>query len=109
MNGGWSIFAEGSRLGKDFLFTVTGGEAHIGAVSTAYLADGEWVVETQELPGHKEGPLSAMLALAGARALNATVTVVAGIHIQHASKEDIAQAVEQSEVRFKEELRRFIG
>jgi gallate decarboxylase subunit D len=109
MSGGWSIFAEGTRLGRDFLFTVTGGEAHIGAVSTAYFTGGDWIVVTQELPGHKEGPLSARLALTGARTLNATVTVVAGIHIPQASKEDIAQAVEQSEVRFEEELRRFIG
>lgn len=75
--------------GRDLLLMVTGGEAHIGAASTAY-ASGEGVqVQTTVVPGHKEHVLTEGMAKRAAEALNRTVTVVMGIHYDDLSREEI--------------------
>lgn len=42
-------------LGKDRVFLIYRGQAHIGAVATAYWHQGEVKVELQELPHHRDG------------------------------------------------------
>jgi gallate decarboxylase subunit D len=81
-------------MGRDTAFLITGGEAHIGAVSTAfYNTDQEVTVQTVSVPGHKEEVLTEPLAVRAATRLRCTVMVAAGIHIDHASKADIEEIV----------------
>lgn len=95
-------------LGNDLLFLVTGGKAHIGAVVTAYPAEGkrEVYVASHSLPGHREEPLAAEFARAAAERYQCAVTVVMGVHKDHATKEEILDMVKQIRGAMQEELRR---
>lgn len=93
-NNPYDIQIKTEKLGTDYTFIITGGTAHIGAMAIAYYdQEGRFVVEGNEVPGHREGPLSKELALAAAEKLHATVSVVMGIHIDQATKEMIEDIV----------------
>lgn len=79
--------------GEDRIVMITGGKAHIGAVSTAYMGHERIEVQTQQLPGHKEAVLTEELAVKGARTLGRTCSVAAGIHYDELSQEQIAEIV----------------
>ncbi|PRX73633.1 hypothetical protein B0G52_103230 [Cohnella sp. SGD-V74] len=94
-------------MGKDVVFLVTGGAAHIGATATACWSDkeGEAVhVDVLTLPGHREDRLAAELAVAAASALRRTVAVLAGIHLDRPSREDIEGIVREARRRMKQVL-----
>ncbi|OWR32826.1 hypothetical protein CDO73_03805 [Saccharibacillus sp. O23] len=99
------LTVERQEIGKDTLFVVRGGEAHIGAVSTAYFEDGAIVVETTSLPGHKEALLSEPAARRAAESLRRTVTVVMGIHYDGITAEQIAEVSAIASKRLEEALR----
>ncbi|MEO3944509.1 hypothetical protein [Gorillibacterium sp. CAU 1737] len=82
------------RLGSDYLFVVTGGEAHIGASAMAYFQDGKIHTELAVVPGHREDRLALECAGLASTKLGATVTVTMGIHIEKASRSDIELAVQ---------------
>lgn len=103
---GADIRVKAIRQGRDWLFLVSGGDAHIGAVSTSWNEAGQWKVGTHTVPGHREDELSAAMALHASEALGTTVTVAAGIHYDELRKEDIAKVVEQAWRRFTIELDR---
>ncbi len=81
--------------GRDILLTVTGGQGHIGAVAVArpHLKDNPQV-ELFELPRHREGPLARECALALATTTNRVCVASVGIHVDNATKEEIAGIVE---------------
>jgi len=100
---GIRIHAE--RLGRDYLFAVTGGEAHIGATAMAFRReDGRIHIELGAVPGHREDRLAHECAEIACTRLNATVTVVMGIHIPSASRADIELAV----LTVREEMNRVL-
>ncbi|MDR0826971.1 MAG: hypothetical protein LBN33_03710 [Desulfovibrio sp.] len=84
--------------GKDILVALGGGtNCHIGATATAVprpsLADGAKLSASASVlcvTGHKEDEIARGTALSLASACNCVVTVVAGIHIDGATSEDIA-------------------
>ncbi|MBC8081271.1 MAG: hypothetical protein H7X86_13070 [Gorillibacterium sp.] len=82
------------RMGKDYLFLVSGGEAHIGATATAYSVEGKVHTELAVVPGHREDRLALEFAGLACSRLNTTVTVVMGIHLDKASRSDIDLAVQ---------------
>lgn len=96
------IMLEAFRPGKDYLLVITGGVAHIGAASTAYFLDGEVIVSTSSVPGHKEDVISGDLAKKAARQLKATVTLVMGIHYDGLGREGIAAACARAEELLEE-------
>lgn len=93
------------RIGRDYLFTISGGQIdsgpHIGAVAVAFWAGGELKIETLELPSHKEGELAHESALLAAEKLTATCTVICGIHIDQATDEQINEIVQYVRKGFK--------
>ncbi|MFB9275162.1 hypothetical protein [Cohnella cellulosilytica] len=94
-------------MGKDVVFFVTGGAAHIGAAATARWSNGEEEtvhVDVLTLPGHREDRLAAELAAAAASALRRTVAVLAGIHLDRPSREDIEGIVREARLRMKQVL-----
>ncbi|BFH13620.1 hypothetical protein WJ0W_004000 [Paenibacillus melissococcoides] len=103
---GEDIRVEAIRQGRDWLFLLSGGDAHIGAVSTSWKEAGQWKVTTHAVPGHREDELAAAMALRASEALGTTVTVAAGIHYDQLRKEHIALVVEQAWLRFTTELDR---
>lgn len=97
-------------VGRDMLLIITGGEAHIGAASTAYPAEGGEVMEqTSAVPGHKEHTLTAGLATRAAAALHRTVTVVMGIHYDGLAKEEILEISRRTEALLDDYLKRERG
>lgn len=79
--------------GRDLLLVITGGQAHVGAVAVwdaGNPADGATVCE---LPDHREGQLAGECAAAVGRASGRTTAVVAGIHQDNATPEEIAAIV----------------
>lgn len=94
------------RMGKDYVFLITGGAAHIGAAATAYIGTDGVQVTTSVLPHHREDELAAQWAGQAAQTLDAAVTVVAGIHIDNATKEDIQRILEVVRCKMEAELAR---
>lgn len=93
------------EAGGDYVMLVTGGQAHIGATAVAYPGeDGEIRQEVIGLPGHKEAELAAELAEQACRQLGRAVTVVAGIHIDHATLAEIRAMVAETRELFQTEL-----
>jgi len=89
--------------GRDLLLLVTGGEAHAGAVAVRAPARPPRFGACAGLctvPGHREGPLAeegaALLAAAAGRAC----VVVAGIHLEAATPEEIAAIVANARAGF---------
>lgn len=77
------------KQGRDLLLMVTGGEAHVGAVAVCH----DQGAGMMAVPGHKEGPLAAECAEAVALAAGCTCAVVAGIHQDEATGEEIGEIV----------------
>ena len=75
--------------GLDWLLVVTGGKAHVGAVAVWSGPARESKAVVTELPGHREGPLAGECAEILGRASGRTVAVVAGIHQDEATREEI--------------------
>ena len=82
-------------VGRDLLVTVTGGQAHAGAVAVA--APGGQVPEGGDrplvVPPHREGPLAQECARLVAEASGCTCVAVAGIHQAQATADEIAAIV----------------
>ncbi|MGG1517819.1 hypothetical protein ABE504_20555 [Paenibacillus oryzisoli] len=91
-------------MGHDWVFLISGGRAHIGAVATAYPAKKEMLMQTVTIPGHREDRLATEIAEVAASLLNRTVTVVMGIHLEDATKKEIADIVEGVQQRMKETI-----
>lgn len=100
--------------GDDIVLVIGGGtKHHIGAVSLALprpsLADPVKVSASASVlcvTGHKEDELARSAALEMAAVLNRTVTVVAGIHIDKASKADIHELNANCDVVIKKLIHR---
>ena len=97
---GFRIQASLQRLGSDYLFSIWGGAAHIGAVAMAQsrpsLADPNRLSASASVfcyVGHKEDDLAKKVAEQLAAALDAKVVVVAGIHWDDLKPQGIEQIV----------------
>jgi gallate decarboxylase subunit D len=95
------IEAVAVRCGTDWSVTIGGGERfHIGACAVGYMhpslknpEKSTGTVSVMTLPGHKEDELARSAALTLAKALQTTVIVTVGIHIEQATGEDIQKIV----------------
>ena len=83
------VWLELRAQGRDWLLLVGGGEAHVGAVGVAWPGG----ATLMEVPGHKEGPLARLCADRVSAAAEATCTAVVGIHQDDATREEIAEIV----------------
>jgi hypothetical protein len=93
------------RMGRDAVFLVTGGTAHLGAVAIAYSPDGRDArAEVLSLPGHREGELAAGLARMASEALGCAVAVLAGIHLHQPSRRDIERVVAEARRKMEQVL-----
>lgn len=95
-------------VGEDFLFLVTGGEAHIGAISCAYWNGPVICVKSTVLPGHREGELSRQLAEWAASTLRRNAAVLMGIHIENAVSDDISRIINEVNLLMEKELAKLL-
>ncbi|MBD3918562.1 hypothetical protein H8B09_07350 [Paenibacillus sp. PR3] len=92
-------------MGQDWVFLVSGGTAHIGAVAAAYRSDDQPIpCEVVTVPGHREGKLAVELATLASHRLRRTVSVVAGIHLHQPSKQQIEAVVELARSKLNQML-----
>lgn len=98
-----TIILEQHNIGNDVLVMILGGdEHHIGGISVAYPTKSHYrdavtiSLNSFTLPGHKDYVLSNSLAEKISNALEKVVTVIVGIHIENATKDEIQLAVKVS-------------
>jgi gallate decarboxylase subunit D len=76
--------------GRDWILQITGGEAHVGAVATAF-GHG---VQLALIGSHKEGPLAEMCAGRWARLTGRVCVAIVGIHQDQATRQEIESIVD---------------
>ncbi len=92
-----SVAAQASLIGSDLLVCVHGGERpHLGAVAMAFpCQSGETGVQAYasviSAPGHRDDVLAHRLALGMCKVIRRTVCMTVGIHVDHASEDDIRE------------------
>jgi hypothetical protein len=93
------ITLEVKKLGEDYLLTLTGGKEHAGAVAVGLFDEksGRASSSVLTLPGHREEQLALDSARRVSRATEKTTVVVAGIHVDNISQEEIKEIVSIAE------------
>ena len=83
------------KTGDDIVVIIGGGESHIGAVGISFPAEsiitGETTITTSviTLPSHKDDVVAKRVSEKISKILNKKVTVIAGIHFDNLSENDI--------------------
>lgn len=103
--------------GRDVVVVVGGGtKYHTGAVAAAISlpslkdpAKQTTTASTLSMPGHKEDQIAREAALKLAKALDTTVTVAVGIHVDDASPDQIALMVENYHLLIDQALQTLIA
>jgi len=108
------IVLDATSIGSDLLVVIHGGdEHHIGAVSVAYPAkspyreDNSVSLNTLTLPGHRDYVVANSAAEKICKAIGVVTTVVAGIHMDKASRDEIEGAVKAVDLMVEEMIARF--
>lgn len=84
-------------IGEDVLVAVGGGtHPHVGAVATATMVTGQVETTVHTLPHHRESVVAGRFAQRLSEKLGKSVVVTAGIHIDAATKEDIARLLDHA-------------
>lgn len=84
-------------VGEDVLVAVGGGtHPHIGAVATATIASGHVETTVHTFPHHRESVVAGRFAHRLSEKIGKTVVVTAGIHVDAATKDDIARLLDHA-------------
>jgi hypothetical protein len=94
------VVLDAERFGSDFVVRIFNVNAHVGAVA---VADYDAVRATASVsviarPGHREGRIACNAARRISKAFGRSVCVVAGIHIEKASGDEIRKLVRNASV-----------
>ncbi len=87
-------------MGQDFLVLIYNRNAHLGAVSVSEfdVRVGRNSVSTITLLGHKDDALSREAAYSIGKATKKNISVVAGVHIDNITPEEISRALDNARV-----------
>ncbi len=97
-------------MGRDWLITIGGGQVHIGAAALGICYDeleGKANASVISVPGHREDALLFPLAQKMSKALKTTVCLVAGIHFDDLTPQELEKVILTAEAlaeRFLEEV-----
>jgi hypothetical protein len=92
-SGRLSIAMRAVDIGDDLLVTITGGEGHIGAAAVGINVGELATSSVITVPSHREDRVAKSAAEKLAKALNRSVVVVAGIHYDNITKEEIDETL----------------
>lgn len=100
-SGKTQVYLEAYFMGQDLQAMLTAGKAHLGAVALAVPcpANAEGVQASCSVltaPGHRDNIPAEAAALKLCKALSCNVSVAAGLHLDHASQEEIITLVNNS-------------
>ena len=94
----YQVKLESHMIGDDLLVVLTGGEKpHCGAVALALPYEKTASCSLLSVPQHKDGDLAKPLAEQIAKRTGKNVVLVAGIHVDNATTDDIQTLVENSQ------------
>ncbi|MDI6895789.1 hypothetical protein [Methanocella conradii] len=91
-----SVDLKAVEVGDGLLVVITGGNAHIGAAAVGINYGAMATSSVITVPGHREDRVVKDAAEKLAKELGRTVVVVAGIHYDKMSKEEICDALRLS-------------
>jgi gallate decarboxylase subunit D len=86
---------EATRLGRDLLITLVGGDAHVGAVALAgpnQRAD----ASVLSVPEHRDDVIAKEAAVRISKEFNCNCVVIVGIHVSNASADQINEIIDAS-------------
>ncbi|MDY0267348.1 MAG: hypothetical protein RBQ94_06900 [Methanimicrococcus sp.] len=88
-----TLTLEEKQIGEDISLILTGGKAHIGAVSLAYFdsGTGRTTGSVISAPGHKEEEIALFGAKAICKKTKKTVLFAVGIHLDNITLEEIQE------------------
>ena len=93
----WEVYLDSYEMGDDLVLILKGGEKyHAGAVAMAIPYKKTASTSLISAYGHKDGDVAKPLAEKVAKSLKKTVVLIAGLHIENASKEDIQKLIDNS-------------
>ena len=107
------VSAKVIETGKDLVVVIGGGESHIGAVGvsfpTASIINDKLTVTTSiiTLPSHKDDVVAKITGEKISKALERKVVVIAGIHFDNISKNDIDEILNCCELLTEKIIRYF--
>lgn len=96
-SGRLAIALKAVDIGDDLLVVITGGKGHIGGTALGTTIGGIATSSVITTPGHRDDRVAKVAAEKLAKALNKNVAVVAGIHYDHITKEEITEALRLSD------------
>jgi hypothetical protein len=92
-SGRLSITLRSMEVGSDLLVVITGGKAHIGATAVGITCGGLASASVITVPAHREDRVVKSAAEKLAKALDRSVVVVAGIHYDAITKDEIDESL----------------
>jgi len=92
-SGRLAVSLKAMDVGDDLLVTITGGKAHIGATAVGIKTEGVATASVITTPAHREDRVVGGAAEKLAKKLDKTVVVVAGIHYDNITKEEIDETL----------------
>lgn len=90
------------KLDKDLIITITGGREHLGAIGIGLFINGKASSSVITLPNHKEDIIAKQGAEKIAKQLETNAVVIAGIHLDNITREEIDAVVKNSELLIEE-------
>lgn len=103
-----AIHFEVKKLGKDLLVTITGGDAHIGAVSlsltTKNLEISQYILTSSHLlviNDHKEGDIAVTLSNKITKSTGKNCVLIVGIHINNITHNEIENILDNCQKGIK--------
>ena len=88
-----TITLKAVEIGDDLLVTITGGNGHIGGTALGTTIGGIATSSVITTPGHRDDRVAKVAAEKLAKALKRNVAVVAGIHYDHITEDEIDEAL----------------
>ena len=88
-SGRLTVSLSATRLGPDLLVVLSGGAAHIGAVGAGNTCSGLASSSVITMPGHRDDRIAKEAAERLSKSFRCNCVVVAGIHYDHISPEEI--------------------
>ena len=89
-----AVTLKATDVGGDLLVTITGGRAHIGAAAVGIKTEGMATASVITVPAHREDRVVKDAAEKLAKVLDRTVVVVAGIHYDDMSQDEIMDTLQ---------------
>ncbi len=104
----WKVNLDSYKIGDDLVLILKGGEKHhVGAVAIAIPYKNTASTSVISVYGHKDSELAKPLAEKVAKNLKKIVVLIAGLHIDDATQEDIQKLVNNSNKRIEQFLEEF--